>query len=135
MQVGSMVRVKENAFEGSDDPRDFEVRGEVGQIIFDLDNGEWTVKVGDDWYILNTDELEEIEQSETIEPDTPQMREIAGKIKAFINQVGWDASEEVLVGALDLELVREKNGQRVYERADGQLKITFTSSPAPNNSL
>jgi len=136
MQVGSIVRVMGDAYEGSDEPKDFEVRGKVGEIVADLDNDSWEVKVGDDdWYILGSDEIEEIEQLETVEPDTPQMREIAGKIKALINQFGWDTSEKILVGALDLELVSERNGQRVYERADGQIKITITSNPAPNNSF
>lgn len=135
MQVGSLVRVKEDAFKGSDDPADFEIRGKVGEVVFDLEDSGWEIRIDDDCFILMDNEIDEIEQSETVEPDTPQMREIAGKIKALINQFGWDTSEKILVGALDLELVKDEDGQRVYERPDVQMKITFTSDPAPNKSL
>jgi len=31
-QIGQQVRVKDNAFAGSDDPTDFEMRGQVGTV-------------------------------------------------------------------------------------------------------
>lgn len=60
-----MVRVKENAYEGSDEPKDFEVRGKVGLVVWEFpESGGWEVLIDDDWHILNTDELEEINQTE-----------------------------------------------------------------------
>lgn len=70
LQVGSKVRVKENAYKDSTDLRDQQARGKVGTIIASLE-AEW----GEDWkdcwavelddiqreFHLATDEVEEIE--------------------------------------------------------------------------
>lgn len=65
LQVGSKVRVKQNAFEGSDDPSDFLARGKVGEIIFSVGYDEWEVLADDgDYFLLTTDELEELEAGE-----------------------------------------------------------------------
>lgn len=126
LQIGTTVRVKENAYEGSDNPTDFEVRGKVGQIETELTQNEWEVKIGDDWFILNSDELEEIEITEEIDPDTPRNREVLAAIRRGIETLGWEEFEQTLVEALDLYLVGEGDGQRHYEAADGQARITFS---------
>ena len=70
MQVGSIVRVKENVFEGSDDPADFEARGKIGEIVMSLEqqlgegwNGCWEVCLEEtgDIFNLTTEEIEIIE--------------------------------------------------------------------------
>ena len=107
LQVGSNVRVKRNAYEGSDEPKDFEVR------------------VGDEWFILSSSEVEEIEFTETITPDTPQNQEFAAMIRQGIETLGWDEFEQQFVEAMELYLVAEGGGKRYYERADGQVKMTI----------
>jgi hypothetical protein len=62
LKVGSKVRVKQNAYEGSDDPDDFLARGKVGEIVFSFGNGTWEVVTEDgEYYPLSTDEVEELE--------------------------------------------------------------------------
>lgn len=70
MQVGSMVRVKQNAFEGSDEPADIEARGKIGEIVISLEQqlGDgwkdcWEVRLEDTGDVLNltTEEIEVIE--------------------------------------------------------------------------
>jgi hypothetical protein len=56
-KVGDKVVVKDNAFEGSDDPKDFEYRGKEGVIALDLDLGEYQVDFpdGDFAYLKDTE--------------------------------------------------------------------------------
>jgi membrane protein implicated in regulation of membrane protease activity len=57
--VGDDVIVKDNAFEGSDEPEDFEYRGKRGVIAWDLGSGEYQVDFPDgDWTYLKASELE-----------------------------------------------------------------------------
>lgn len=61
LQIGSKVRIKENAYEGSNDPDDFLARGKVGEIVFSSAHDEWEVLTEDgEYYPLTTDEVEEL---------------------------------------------------------------------------
>lgn len=60
-----------------------------------------------------------------IEPDTPQMQELARNIKLGIQLYGWEKFEEIFVESAQLVLVKEEGGKRFYERKDGQLKLTI----------
>lgn len=62
LNVGSRVRIKENAYEGSTEPADLEARGKVGVVVFSLADGTWEVQTDDgEFELLTTDELEEID--------------------------------------------------------------------------
>lgn len=62
LQIGSKVRVKENAYEGSSVPNDLLARGEVGVIVYLGQDGDIEVQTEDDEFLLLTvDEIEEIE--------------------------------------------------------------------------
>lgn len=77
--------------------------------------------------IIRNLESDELEQSESVEPDTPETRKIAARIRAWLNRVGWDTGEKILADALGLVLVKTENDKRFYERADGKINITFKS--------
>lgn len=57
LQVGSIVKVKDNAYEGSDDPADFEWRGKIGEVVGDYRDGTYEVRIGDNWLPLRADEI------------------------------------------------------------------------------
>lgn len=62
LQIGSKVRVKENAYEGSGVPNDLLARGEVGVIVYLGQDGDIEVQTEDDEFLLLTvNEIEEIE--------------------------------------------------------------------------
>lgn len=62
LNVGSRVRIKENAYEGSTEPKDFLVRGKAGVIVWSLGGDQWEVQTDDGEYeLLTTEELEEID--------------------------------------------------------------------------
>lgn len=62
LQVGSKIRIKENAYEGSDDPIDFLARGKVGEIVYSHGEDAWEVQTEDgEYYSLITGEIEEID--------------------------------------------------------------------------
>lgn len=58
-------------------------------------------------------------------PDTPELREMAEKIKLGLELCGWEAYEKALVEDLNLTLVKEEGGRRFYEGLEGQLKISI----------
>lgn len=65
LKLGSKVRVKENAYEGSDVPNDFLARGEMGVIVYLGQDGDIEVQTEDnELLLLTTDEVEEIEGAE-----------------------------------------------------------------------
>ena len=94
LQVGTKVRVKQNAYEGSGETNDIAARGQTGEIILSLEQqlGEqwkdcWEVLVAGDILQLTTDEIEEIEATMSKYPSTklrmyPLFQEIANEIKA-----------------------------------------------------
>lgn len=60
-QEGEMVRIKDNAFEGTDDPKDLAVRGRIGEVCDTEIEGLIYVTVdGKDWP-LTEEEIERIE--------------------------------------------------------------------------
>lgn len=62
LQLGSRVRIKENAYEGSDEPKDFLVRGKAGVIVWSLGGDRWEVETEDgEFELLTTEEFEEID--------------------------------------------------------------------------
>lgn len=68
LKVGSKVRIKENAFTGSDEPNDIAARGQIGEIVLSLEQqlGEqwkdyWEVNAIGDILQLTTDEIEELD--------------------------------------------------------------------------
>ncbi len=61
MQVGQRVKVKENAYEGSNEPHDFTVRGTTGTIAWDLGGGAFEVEIDGDLWPLSDDEIELIQ--------------------------------------------------------------------------
>lgn len=65
IEIGSRVRIKDNAYEGSDDPNDFLARGKTGTVAFSFGDGAWEVQGDDDeFYPLTEDEIEEIEDDQ-----------------------------------------------------------------------
>ena len=62
IEIGSEVRIKDNAFEGSLEPDDILARGRVGQVVYIGQNGEIEVITDDirEYYLLTTDEIEEL---------------------------------------------------------------------------
>lgn len=63
-----------------------------------------------------------------IEPNTPQMQELARNIRLGIQLYGWKKFEKIFVESAQLVLVKEEGGRRFYERKDGQLKISIGSN-------
>ena len=61
--AGKEVRILDNAFEGSDDPEDFKLRGKVGEVAEIWPDGEVLVIVGGIMAYLTIDEIGEIEAS------------------------------------------------------------------------
>jgi len=62
-KVGDQVRIKQNAFPGSDDPEDAQVRGQVGTIVDDMGEGVWHVEMepkefDDSYFLLLESEIE-----------------------------------------------------------------------------
>jgi len=62
-KVGDRVRIKQNAFPGSDDPEDAQVRGQVGTIVDDMGEGVWHVEMepkefDDSYFLLLESEIE-----------------------------------------------------------------------------
>jgi len=59
--VGQQVRVKDNAFIGSDDPADFETRGQVGEVV-NMPNrqsyGYYEIELESKFILLKPSELE-----------------------------------------------------------------------------
>lgn len=124
LQVGSTVRIKEDAFKDSHDPLEFDLRGRIGTVKFELANA-WEVQVDDEFFILDDTEFDEVEITEEITPDTPQNRRFAALIRSGIETLGWDEFEREFVDATGLILIKEEAGRRFYEWPDGQLKITI----------
>ena len=62
IEVGSKVRIKDNAFEGSLEPDDILARGRVGQVVYIGQNGELEMITDDisEYYLLTIDAVEEI---------------------------------------------------------------------------
>ena len=44
-KIGDKIIIKDNAFAGSDQPKDFEWRGNVGEVVSDLGDGAYEVYV------------------------------------------------------------------------------------------
>lgn len=86
--------------------------------------GKLEVRIADDWFVLESDELGKVELKE-MQPDEPDMREIAGIYRRHIAVLGWDEFERRIVQSLELELVSEEGGKRVYKGADGELIVSF----------
>lgn len=65
IQIGSRIRIKDNAYEGSDDPADFEARGKTGTVVYSFGDGAWEVQGDDDeFYPLTEDEIEEVKDDQ-----------------------------------------------------------------------
>ena len=62
-KIGDRVRIKQNAFSGSDDPEDAKARGQVGIIVDDMGEGVWHVEMepkefDDSYFLLLESEIE-----------------------------------------------------------------------------
>ncbi len=61
IEVGSKVKIKDNAFEGSLEPDDILARGKVGRIAYWGRDNEIEVYTEDgEYYLLIVDEVEEV---------------------------------------------------------------------------
>ena len=61
LEIGSKVRIKENAYGNSTDPEAIKAHGKVGEVVYVGEDGEVEVQTEDDEFeLLTIDEVEEI---------------------------------------------------------------------------
>ena len=63
IRIGTRIKIKDNAYEGSDDPSDFLARGKLGVVVWSFGDGTWEIQTDDDEFeLLADDEIEELEE-------------------------------------------------------------------------